>query len=317
MMAALLAAVSCNKAELPPQGNNSPSAKEYVMSIGLSGEITGVTITDLTKAGSSDLYGIQVYSSFENQGYKPYAYGLFTSLSGLSIRLLEGYQYKFEATLIIDGKDRIKHYSSGYSYPFKFRVATTGAEIGPAFIYATDSWMNNLGYGITAGYEYSNLMYFADIDRYYGELSGYTPSEGGKVTIDMKRTAYCMKVIAEGLTEGSLTVTCSESPDLVITSPEKEKESIYSFKDIRAAWEKDDYSVSRTMSFVWTKADGTTVPVATQAFEFYRNKRTTINVKVIDDGHDIGVGVNTENAAITNGNSYQVVPGSSSDQPIE
>lgn len=83
--------------------------KEYIVSLGFSGEITNIEESPLSRAVTNDLYGIQVYSKPSSGGeYKPYAYGLFDDKANMNIKLLEGYKYKFECTMAVNGKNRIK-----------------------------------------------------------------------------------------------------------------------------------------------------------------------------------------------------------------
>ncbi len=71
----------------------STTPKEFLVSLGFSGEITSIEESPLSRAATNDLYGIQVYSSPASaDDYRPYAYGLFDSKDGMVIKLLEGYK---------------------------------------------------------------------------------------------------------------------------------------------------------------------------------------------------------------------------------
>ena len=48
------------------------------------------------------------------------------------------------------------------------------------------------------------------------------------------------------------------------------------------------------------------MPIATKTFDFYRNKLTTITVAIFDKSGDNGVGVEIEDAQMTDGESYTV-----------
>ena len=100
----------------PDEPNTTP--KEFLVSLGFSGEITSIEESPLSRAATNDLYGIQVYSSpTSSDNYKPYAYGLFDSKDGMVIKLLEGYKYKFESSMVVDGKQKISSYDGVYSHP--------------------------------------------------------------------------------------------------------------------------------------------------------------------------------------------------------
>ena len=71
---------ACTNNEEPIENNpNNETPKEYIVSLGFSGEITDITESPLSRAMGNDLYGIQVYSApaATNGEYTPYAYGLF------------------------------------------------------------------------------------------------------------------------------------------------------------------------------------------------------------------------------------------------
>lgn len=93
---------------------------------------------------------------------------------------------------------------------------------------------------------------------------------------------------------------------MTITSPDSEIQDIFTFDNVRDAWATDNYKESIEVSFAWTKADGVVVPIATQTFDFYRNKLTTITVEVSDKSEDNGVGVEMEDGSMTEGGSYNV-----------
>jgi hypothetical protein len=58
-----------------PDINSEP--KEYIVSLGMTGEIEISESPLLGRASSDDLYGVQVYSKTATTNYIPYAYGLF------------------------------------------------------------------------------------------------------------------------------------------------------------------------------------------------------------------------------------------------
>ena len=113
LMAVILPMLAgCGKEEVennPAESVDNP--KEYTVSLGFSGEITDITESPLNRAeggNNTDLYGIQVYStSTDSYDYKPYAYGLFNKKESMVIKLVEGYKYKFVATMVVDGKEKV------------------------------------------------------------------------------------------------------------------------------------------------------------------------------------------------------------------
>lgn len=190
-----LAVAGCTKSSMSP--DSGKEAKEYTVTLACGGEIKDVSISDLTKAEeSNDLYGVQVYSrptQSENE-YKPYAYGLFDSMEGREIKLLEGYEYKFVVTMVKDGKAVIAN-TGGYWSPFNIEIDKP-LSISESFSYDNNRELQRLAIGQSHLKQPDGIFSRPNITRYYGEVVGYIPSEGGKVTISMKRTVFGLKVKA-------------------------------------------------------------------------------------------------------------------------
>lgn len=305
-----LAVVGCTKSSMSP--DSGEEAKEYTVTLSCGGEIKDVSISDLTKAEeNNDLYGVQVYSrpAQSDDAYKPYAYGLFDSMEGREIKLLDGYEYKFEATMVKEGKEVCyKNYIDSYSAPFFLSPINNSIKCSPLFSYDAANHLSYLESGTTYMREKKGDAIFKrpNTDRYYGEVEGFVPSDGSKVTISMKRTAFGLKVKTENLSEGSLNIAMKEAPSMTITSPDTEIQDIFTFDKVRDAWATDNYKESIDIAFTWTKADGVVVPIATRTFDFYRNKLTTITVKVSNRSEDSGVGVEIEDSQMTDGDNYTV-----------
>ena len=306
-----LAVAGCTKSSMSP--DSEKEAKEYIVTLACGGEIKDVTVSDLTKAEgeNNDLYGVQVYSrpAQSEDAYTPYAYGLFDSMEGREIKLLEGYDYKFVATMVKDGKEMLNKSSDDcYYLPFFLHPVDKSTKIASLFVYDAVNYFSGLSSGSTyLGKNKGDAIFDCpNTDRYYGETDGYIPSESGKVSISMKRIVFGLKVKAEKLTEGSLSIAMKDAPSMTITSPDTEIQDIFTFYNVKDAWATDNYKESIEVSFAWTKADGVVVPIATQTFDFYRNKLTTITVEVSDKSEDNGVGVEMEDGSMTEGGSYNV-----------
>lgn len=280
------------------------SPKEYTVSLGWKGEILNISDSPLTYAtASNDLYGVQVYSCPDikegNEGsdyqyYNVYAYGLFDDVGKMNIKLLEGYQYKFVATMVVDGKNKVRSWGDKFGDPFYISGSNAGSiSLNNTFKYSSFDYLNSSYLG--GGHSYSSIMdmnvWRPEQDRYYGELEGYLPSEGGTATINMKRTSFGVKIIAQEMTEGKLTVKIEHSIDLFIEHPESEAQELLTFRNVSEAWQNDTYSEQIPISFSWTKEDGVELPLGTQTIEFKRNKLTTITIKVVEKsiGGEIGI----------------------------
>lgn len=287
-----------------PSQNQKPT-KEYVVSLMLGGEITDVFYSDLTKGENDhDLYGIQVDATPAGENnYVHYAYGLFDSLEGVTITLLDGYEYKFVATLLKDGKEKIRHYEWGYSDPFD-------KEIVEEFVYSVNSYLGYLHQGST---RMSDDGYYncPTIDRYYGELEGFIPGDSENVTIQMKRVVFGLRVNASGLTEGTLTVNVEGAPTQTIAFPDTEFDEVFGMRVIKSnygesAYTTENYKETITVSITWTKDNDKVVPIASRQIDFYRNKKTTINVTVEDLSLTPGIAVSLEDDPMGDGGSYDI-----------
>ena len=340
MMGMNLASCSSENDVIAPKPDTETVApKEYTVSLGLKGEIVNITESPLATraAEKNDLYGIQVYSSPDKEGhyegYTEYAYGLYDDVGKMTIKLLEGYKFKFVATMIVDGKNKVSFWDNGFYLPFH-NSKTGYTRLSNAFKYSSVEYFDS--YYLGNGYSYSSIME-RDVerpehDRYYGELEGYLPSENGTATIDMKRTSFGIKVIAAEMTEGKLTVKIDKSIDMNIVYPATEAQELLSFEYINSAWltafnadngfygeaeTTSDYSENIPISFTWTKDDGVELPLGTQTIEFKRNKLTTITIKVADKGMKGDIGVTyEEKGEMEDGGTVEINPGGSSDNNV-
>lgn len=295
---------ACNQIEDPtPQ-----DAKTYTVALQLGGEILSVEYSDLSKgANDHDLYGIQVDTrpSGTTGSYSHYAYGLFDNLDNVTITLLEGREYLFLVRLVKDGKELINHNSGGYYYPF-YATGTNGrfTPIGQEFNYsASEYFQPNSFYALQ---QREGWVDYPEIDSYYGELSGFVPGSSETVTINVKRVAFGMHVIADGLTEGKLRIQMPGFHVQEITYPDTEMDKVFSMLNVTNAWSTDNYKVSINASFTWVKANEEEVPLATRQFDFYRNKKTTITVQVQNNNPGAGLAVIPENTPMGDGGSYNI-----------
>ena len=289
--------------DVEPDAPQKP--KEYIVSLGFTGEIS-ISESPLSRASGNDLYGIQVYSCPNVDGattYTKYAYGLFDDTSEMTIKLLEGYKYKFIATMVADGKNKISHATETdiYLAPFKINGSTS------EYTKITNSFkITNIEYfyGLDSGSTGSQLGHAAGFERYYGSCD-YIVDDSKSVSIDMKKAVFGAKFIAEGLTEGVLTVKMYRTRDILITHPEASYENIFTFDKLSST---DNYSEKINTVISWTKADGVVVPLGTHNITFKRNVLTTVTIKVADVTTENGIGfelettqMGAENITIENG----------------
>ena len=300
MLSMLSLATSCENSEEPI----TPAEPEYVtVSLGVDFVDLDVTYEPLSRAQeNNDLYGIQVYSAVPTSGdydWKPFAFGLFDSTDNLTINLLKGYEYKFIASMVKDGKEKLalEDRWENDEYVGKYCYWPFDSFISDNFTYGLDDH-SSLQFGSSYlpyidGYSYS--VRHLNSERYYGELEGYAPADnGGKAKIQLKRTSFGVKYIVKGnnATSGTLEILMDSAPQLNLNLAESNQISeIYTFYNIRDAWLDDNYSETIPVVLRLVREDGTTVPFGTHNITFKRNKTTVININTDDCGESSGVGV--------------------------
>ena len=285
MLLMLSLATSCENSEQP-----TPAEPEYVtVSLGLDVELD-YEYEPLTRADeNNDLYGIQVYSTpvpaTENAEWTKYAYGLFDNTDNLTVKLIRGYEYKFVATMVKDGKDKVSNGNGTYGDPFMHNFINTAnattTPLSTSFIYDHLGFLN-----------LENVPYL-NVELYYGELEGYIPGDNdSKATIELERTSFGVKYIAKGdyAENGTLEILMGDAPQLNLNLAEgNEVSEIYSFNKVRDVWLDENYTKTISVTLRIAYSDGTTAPLGTHSITFKRNTTTVVNVDLTVGG-DSGVG---------------------------
>ena len=321
MLSMLSLATSCENSNGPSE-QPTPSEPEYVtVSLGLNVELD-YEYEPLTRAEeNNDLYGIQVYSTpvpaTENSEWTKFAYGLFDNVDNLTIKLIRGYEYKFVARMVKDGKEKVKHSENGhYMDPFYHQeegsTSYTSTLISTSFIYSNSGMSFLGGNGFTA---------YHNADSYYGELEGYIPGDNdSKANIELKRTSFGAKYIAKGdyAENGTLEILMGDAPQLNLNLAESNEVSeIYSFRNVRAAWLDGNYTETVSVTLRIAYSDGTTAPLGTHDITFKCNTTTVVNVDMSIGGED-GVGfVITEEGEMPEGDEITIKDGEIIDTEIE
>ena len=307
----------------------TPTEPEYVtVSLGLNVELD-YEYEPLTRAEeNNDLYGIQVYSTpypaTEDAVWTKFAYGLFDNTDNLTIKLIRGYEYKFVATMVKDGKGKIDMTKDGsYDQPFMHHSDYIGnmtwTPISMTFFY------DQLGYYFldsgSTQLKNGDLYYRPNVDRYYGELEGYIPGDNdSKATIELKRTSFGAKYIAKGdyAENGTLEILMESAPQLNLNLAESNEASeIYTFRDVRAAWLDENYTETASVTLRVAYSDGSTAPLGTHNITFKRNTTTVVNVDLSVGGEN-GVGfVITEEGEMPEDSEITIKDGEIVDTEIE
>lgn len=308
---------ACNADTHEPEEPARP--KTYDISIGLGGELN-MEVSPLSKAASNDLYGVQV--SLRPVGtfgmYKAYAYGLFDDVSQMTVRLLDGYEYEFVATMVVNGKTTIDNSQGYYKAPFTLIWPSQRAKCENRFIEDGGNFFNRLGNGGTQLIEYGQEYPRPFADRYYGKVSEYVPQEGGSVSIIMNRAVFGVKFIAEGLTEGKLLIQMDAAPPLYITADgSQEVEKLVTFAQVDRTTASYAHTEDIVVSVTWEKADGTRLLLANKDLKFTRKQLHTITIKVQDTGIGNSMNLTKEPAEITPGTNTDLGGSNDIDTPVQ
>ena len=319
-----------------------PQEEKYVtVGLGCTGEFLEFSDSPLSRTTTEELYGIQVYALTERGGYDvdnnyfvdyeetPYAYGMFTSLEDVKIRLLEGHKYKFEVSIVIDPFKALntEYSSAAYSWFCKSYKEYVD-EYGTEFSYTSNNYIHIDLVDWWDRDEYTQHPF----DRYYGELDVYTPLDNGSVEINTKRVAYGVTYKTIGLADSeSLTVDVRldiHNPLYSVELDSEENVGIYTFNSIRSAWigntvwngtteEYENYTSDKKLTITWNKADGTAVPMGTYNVTFKRNVMTTIKIKAENLNMDNGIKVFKEEVSMAaDENIYEIEGGTVTEVPV-
>lgn len=273
---------SCGK-EMPDSKPKQDT--EYItVSLSVGGEIT-VDNELLSKAGTptNDLYGINVYYDVNKDGNitTAYAYGLFDNIGDMTIALLSGHKYKFECTLVKDGKTKLESSNVGkYEAPF-------GQILQNKFILGTSTVMTGIKSGASRMKGASSNTNVPKLDRYYGETTDYEPTVGGKVTIELIRTVFGAKFIVTGLAnEGTLTASCGDYWSLTTTENVEGDVIMYTFNKVYECWlNKDSFAADNEIVKMTYDSDRGSLWDITKerTVAFKRNVLTTVTISVSPD----------------------------------
>lgn len=330
---AVVAVVSCQKNALP---ETSDQEQEYVtVQLGMGGELD-ITYEPMTRGNdNNDLYGIQIYSAPKDQE-KPvwsyYAYGLFDDASDITVSLLKGFQYKFKATMVVDGKNKIDNYSNRYANPFYlYGQLPDRSLLDNKFTYDAGNYISNVDNGYSYIIDRSGTSYYCrpNTDRYYGELVGYVPedSSNDKAKIKMIRTSFQATFQAKGklAVAGQLEIRMAEAPIIVMDlTKEKKHTDYYTFYSVKAAhdYKTGNYSEDIDVSINWSyqKEDGSTVtvPLGTHKITYARVRNTVLHINLENTNVDGGIGFElTEAGEMAAGAEYTINDGGNIDTEID
>ena len=303
---AVLMCVACSNGLDEPQ-LEVEAGKTYEVSLNLGGDYIDVSETPLSRADEpKKYYAINVFcmkTDGSEASYTSYASGVFDNTEAMKITLLGGYKYNFVCTSVVEGVDKFYTKDNYLYWP-----STNAVHQNNINKFITRGSFSNLGSGrVCYQYLYSaSYNYYPQMDRYYGLTKEYIPTEGGTVTIPMKRCVFGVKVKVNGVPDGTLSWDFSHfnmNKRSHSGSEILECSSIYTFEDVSYCWEKAvagvDYTQTFTINFTWKRSNSYTQTFSKQ-FTVKRNVMSTINVTLTGGSEEIGVGVDEERSEMIN-----------------
>lgn len=296
---------------------NDEEQEIYTVKLGWGGEILEVKDEPLSRVTTSDLYGIQVYSTpneeleeGETANWTAYAYGLFDDPESITINLLKGYKYKFVATMVVKGKNIIENHLNNNLNNYHRPFYTSGDESGLTplsnqFAYKSSTYLSGLGEGYTSMippgyYKHPNT------ERYYGKLEGFVPAENSSVSISMKRVCFGASFVAINsiAKSGTLEILMENAPKMELDFSDDELDEfwvkdIFTFGGVSSAYAKDDYTEKIPVTINWHREDGGTVPLGTHDITYKRNRNTIVTILIKKGGTDSELGFSIDESETT------------------
>lgn len=220
---ASLCLLSCEKVPAP----DTDSEVEYV-EVGIQSLIPEVQANPMTKAGSNDLYGINIKEIVKEeyqdwaQAYEynvaHYAVGVFSDLQDATVKLVKNRKYGVEVVYVPNGKNVILlDGQSGYGNPFTNLGPERNPEYG-RYIYGDVADMNFAQYGASQAPDKLDYRIQANcgntIDIYYGGKIVEADSDSN-IEINLYRQMFNVLIDVKNLKKGRVLMTYGNSYGVV------------------------------------------------------------------------------------------------------
>ncbi|MDE6379436.1 MAG: hypothetical protein K2L11_03110 [Muribaculaceae bacterium] len=185
----------------------------------------------LLRADDGDLYtAINVFrteKSKDDAVEEKYAYGVFKGKDGISIDVVTGYTYRFEATILIERDDKVHLVENRYQQPFRLHDGSSinfdnasdlDSKYTDSFLYTyeLDSKDRRFLFELNSGkamvdtkgdYSPRNAdLGYPRVKRYYGTYSSFDPGLEDNVEIEMGYKSFGLRFELENLPGGYLSV---------------------------------------------------------------------------------------------------------------
>ena len=223
-------------------------------------------------------YAVNVYEKKPNdEDYSMYAYGLFTNLSKIALKMNVENRYKVECLIVTEEDDQVYVKDGAYLAPF-LHGANKGTKATNTFVFSKDENLNGLTKGETTIANGKSVQY-PRLVKLYGTINDFSPKATKDLTIDMRRAVFGLHFKVTPPDEGKLIISYAGwHITLTKSSAAYDNRATYSFSDILKACQ-DGYQTTMEVKAVWTKDDGTVEEESKQLL-LKRNVMTVVNIKV-------------------------------------
>ena len=207
MCAAIIGACSKEAPNTNDEDNSQPETSEYY-EVGFSSKLIGMSVSPMSKASSSDMYGLEIYivdDLYNSPEHEIYACWVTDNLSGEKIRLMKGHKYLCCLVYVPDGQNVLE--PGGSPFLSMAYANTPSPKIGDGVKYGKyDIGMAANGWTQKAGHYYVGpANTWNDVDIYYG-FQVISSDESADVSIDLYRMMFGLNVAVTNLQSGKILV---------------------------------------------------------------------------------------------------------------
>lgn len=200
----------------------------------------------LLRADDGDTYtAINVWRTEKNKTdaeEEKYAFGLFKNKEEINIKMVTGFEYRFEAAIIIEKDDKIEKLNGAYTVPFSLHNLYK-PDFGSGwkfqynmdeFVYSSYDALNNFlnntdrecfcelysgSAYVNLGSEFNNdkgIFKYPRVKRFYGSLGTFDPeiNADSPAEIAMSYKSFGLKIVVEDLPSGYITFADITDPNL-------------------------------------------------------------------------------------------------------
>ena len=210
-------------------------------------------------------YGIRIQQFNENtSSYEPYAMGAFNDISLAKITLYSKRKYNIEAAVI----NNLNH--NLFSGPGGTKDAENNSFSMGSTLSLTNDWHNDIAWG----------------DSYYGKITDYTPSENTVCSVDLASQTTGVKIIVEGVNEGSVRLTLSDYwYNSSISIALNENTEIASFLSIEDMFGKTYDTYETKVKLEYIDVDGTPITFEDKKCTFKIGSRKVFKIKITNSSN--------------------------------